>query len=182
MGSTQERHAIHLQRFEVFDDVPDDGIDGLPKRGGIYCILNRIAGRRYVGSATKSMRQRAQVHRSEMKHGRPCSPLMLDDLQTLGYQSFVIFALFWFDEEVSDRRKLQAVLNTELYWGIQLGAHLESSGYNLELGGRRTVGSRFRDQERKLMLPYSDKYELLPGVKLYDRISQALTRAWVPGR
>lgn len=182
MGIIQARREMRLERFKVFDDLPSDGVDGLPHYAGIYCILNRISGRRYVGVARKSMRKRAHAHRSEMRQGRACSSLMLEDLRAHGCESFVFFALYWLDEDATDRRKLQEVFNTELYWGIQLGAHLESSGYNLELGGLRTVGSRFRDQERKLMPPYSAKYELLPGVKLYDRISLKLTGAWVPGR
>lgn len=182
MGNILDQKAIHLHRFKVFDQEPSDGIDELPGCAGIYCILNRVTGKRYVGVTTKSMRNRAQTHRSEMKRGRPCSSLMLADLKTHGYESFVFFALLHLEEESTDRRQRQVVLNTERRWGVLLGAHLESSGYNLELGGLRTVGSRFRDQERKLMLPCSGRYELLPGVQRYDRINPYLTDAWEPGR
>lgn len=172
----------YRERYEPLQRQPHDGIKDLPNKPGIYCILNRVTGKRYVGQSQTSMRRRALTHRSEMKSGRPMSLLMVQDLKTHGYESFVFFSLFWFDEEAAGRSARLSVLNTELYWGIQLGAHLEETGYNLSLGRFRTAGSRFRDQERKLLRRSSINYQQLPGVQMYDPINSAMLATWVPGR
>jgi hypothetical protein len=66
---------------------------------------------------------------------------------------------------------------------IQLGAHIEASGYNSEAGHVRTRGSRFRDSERKLIKSRAgSNYLLLPGVDLDDPIDPDLLRSWEPRR
>ena len=171
-----------MTHHNVYAEKPTDGIDDLPDVPGIYCILNRVTGKRNVGQTRNSQRKRAKSHRSAMKRGDPPTMLMYRDLLAHGYESFVFFSLFSIDERVSNRPTRQSVLNTELHWGKLLGSHVEPMGYNLDLGGRRTVGARFRDQERKLMRSRSCKYELLPGVDLYDAVSSTLTDTWVSGR
>ncbi len=183
MTSAEDRLLIYRERFAALDAKPGDGIDCLPDEPGIYCILNRVTGRRYVGLTRTSMRKRALLHRSAMKKGVPSSFLMTADLKRHGYESFVFFALFWFSEAPKRRTKdlaALAALNTERHWAILLGAHIEGGGYNLEVGGLRTAGSRFRDQETKLMRWGS--YKLLPGVDMYDPINASLLATWVPGR
>ncbi len=156
-----------------------DGVDLLPKRPGLYCILNRVNGKRYVGEASKSLYQRCMQHRAEFKNGRPSSMLLRRDLLAFGADAFFFFALR-VDGLSQEEDKRQGFM-TEIWFAVQLRSHDERYGYNLEVGHHRTRAARFRDRERKLMRRNSWKYELLPGVDLYDPIASSLLQTWVSG-
>lgn len=154
-----------------------DGVEQLPRSSAVYCILNRITGRRYVGQA-RNVHRRCVIHRSELREGRPANMLMRRDLVLHGFDPF-FFALP--PVRLPDPGIPVAANLVELWWTIQLQAHDERFGYNLEAGHFRTGGAQFRDRERKLMRPNSRKYELLEGVDMYDPIHPALLGTWVRG-
>ena len=104
--------------------------------------------------------------------------LMRRDLVLHGFDPF-FFALAPIRPEAAGARL--GGDQVELWWTIQLQAHDERFGYNLEAGHCRTSGAQFRDRERKLMRSKSRKYELLKGVDMYDPIHPALLGTWVRG-
>ena len=173
---TQEL-TVDTRKDAVFEQTLGDGIDFLPAGAGIYCILNRVNGKHYVGQA-KNIRQRCLQHRSELSRGVASNMLMRRDAEIQGLDAF-FFALR-IDGIADSERK--AVLNKiEVWFSVQFGAHDERLCYNLEAGYHRTRASRFRDRERKLMRPNSGKYQLLAGVDVYDPIHPDLLSSWVPG-
>jgi hypothetical protein len=160
--------------------VLTDGIRFLPDLPGIYCILNRLTGRRYIGKSKTSIYKRALGHRSDFVNGTSSNLALRRDVAISGGSNFFFFAICHDAIEVKGR--FESHLNKlEVWCTEQMNAHDEQYGYNFEAGGKRTFASRFRDRERKLMRGNSMKYYLLPGVDLYDPINPQLLASWVPG-
>jgi hypothetical protein len=166
------------QRDAVFLATPVDGIAHLPKSPGVYCIVNRANGKRYVGLATKSVYQRCVQHRSDLRRGVAANLPMRRDALVHGADVFFFFAMRIDGIAAAGTEQLD---NIELWFAVQLGTHDERLGYNLEVGHNRTRAARFRDRERKLMRRSSGKYELIPGVNIGDQIQPELLTSWVPG-
>lgn len=166
-------------RSSVFHAPPVDGIDLLPESAGVYCITNRVNGKRYVGTTTKSIRQRCVQHRSELRSGLASNMPMRRDAALHGCGAFFFFA-FRLDAFAHSSGRVP-LDHLEKWFCTQLGAHDERFGYNSEAGHARTQAARFRDRERKLLRRNSEKYELLPGIDVYDPINPELLRSWLPG-
>lgn len=73
------------------------------------------------------------------------------------------------------------LLKQERWWVMQLYADDERYGYTADAGNQRTLSTKFRDRERKLMRSSIPKYVLLPGVDLYAPIDLTMLKTWVPG-
>ena len=155
-----------------------DGVAQLPDRAGIYCVLNRINGRRYIGQAT-NIRARCTQHRSDLRGGNSFNMSLRRDSVIFGADAFFFFAPALDGVYASLGPKNLDYI--EAWFIAQMFAHDERHGYNGAAGHSRTKASRFRDRETKLMRPNSAKYEMLPGIDLYDPISPMLLSSWVPG-
>lgn len=165
------------KRRKAFDATPGDGIDELPDVPGVYCILNRVSGHRYVGCTVKSMQKRAREHRSEMRRGMSSNMLMRKHLQLHGQGVFFFFAL---QECPDDGEKTWSgrLHGSEFWWVLHLASHDERYGYNAEAGHIRTPAALFRESERRMMRGNYPSYELLPGVDRYDPIHPNLLATW----
>lgn len=159
--------------------MPLDTIELLPDVPGVYLILNRATGRRWVGISCSSIRRRARQHLHNLEASRHVPTGMHRDLAAYGPSSFVFVTL-----EIADGLLTSACRRTlmerEGWWAEQLLTLDESHGYNQEAGGRRSRASLFRDHERKLMRARGGRYRLLPGRALFDPIHEALLRSWSP--
>jgi group I intron endonuclease len=162
----------------VFMQPKVDGIDFLPDSAGLYCIMNRINGRRYVGQS-KNIFKRCQQHRNELIRGTEANMLLRRDAKIHGVDAFFFFGIRI--DGIADSARPSQLNKIEFWFSVQLGTHDERQGYNLEAGHHRTQASRFRERERKLLRRNSGKYQLLPGVDLYDPIHTELLTTWVPG-
>ena len=163
----------------VFDAPTVDGIDFLPRCPGLYCIENRVNGKRYVGLATVDVHWRCVLHRTDLRRGTSANMLMRRDVEVYGADAFFFFALHIADGD--GRVKPSDLEAAELWFMIQFRSHDERYGYNLEGIHQRTRAARFRDRERKLMRGNSRKYAFLPGVSEFDPINRDLLGSWVPG-
>lgn len=165
-------------RKKIFDTRPGDGVDYIPKVPGVYCVINRVSGHRYVGCSATSMWARVRSHRSALRSGEAPNMLMRKHVAIYGPDAFFYFALQEHarDEKPFWRSRLEKM---ELWWTIHLAAHDERYGYNSEAGHIRTPAAGFREVERRLMGPYV-QYQLLPGVDRYDPIHPLLLETWAP--
>lgn len=83
---------MDTNRDSVFLAPLVDGIDFLPARAGMYCILNRVNGKCYVGQA-KNIHQRCVQHRRELSNGLSSNKLLRRDAVVHGADAFFFFAL-----------------------------------------------------------------------------------------
>ena len=158
-----------------------DGIALLPDKPGIYCIVNRFNGRRWVGLASRTVRGRAQEHMRLFRKPTAADTPILRDLRVFGLEAFMFLLLESCPEnlEVSVKGYLK---RREGWWAQQLMTLHEDTGYNLEAGGVRSPASRFREHERKLMRDRSRKYQLLPNVNLNSPLNYLLLTSWQRSR
>lgn len=152
----------------------------LPDRPGIYLILNRHNGRRWVGMAGRSLSERAKQHRRALNSGRAPAGRMGEDLAQYGPDAFV-FLVLEVNREAC-RPGSGQLRSRERWWAQHLHALDQQQGYNLEAGGLRSPASLFRDCERKLQQASRPKYCQLPGVQPADPIDPRLLQAWMNGR
>jgi hypothetical protein len=163
----------------VFDAPFADGIALLPKSPGVYGMWNRATRMWNVGQS-KNMRQRCSQHRSGMVVGSAGNLRVDRDVKSHGAHAFIYCVLEHVTVPAGGNLTYQ-LNQRELWWVVQLQAHDERYGYNLEAGGYRTLGARFRDRERKLMRRNSSKYCLLPQVDMYEPINMSMLSSWVSG-
>ena len=163
----------------LFDESPVDGVDFLPRSPGVYCIQNRVNGRRYVGLAGTDIHWRCLLHRAELRKGISSNMLMRRDVALHSADAFFFYALQF--DGASGHARLADLERAELWFMVQFRSHDETFGYNFEAVHQRTRAARFRDRERKLMRPNSLKYAFLPGVSEFDAINRELLTSWVPG-
>lgn len=151
----------------------------LPDAPGVYLILNRHTGRRWVGKTTSSIRLRAQQHRRSFIGSTTPLGLMAEDLARYGSDAFVFLVLEAFPKpELVSRAHLR---HLERQWAQHLQALDQRQGYNLEAGGLRSPASLFRDHERKVLRGRPPKYAFLPGVRPEAPIDEALLVSWFAG-
>lgn len=170
---------LNPESDQVFEGPMVDGIDFLPRCPGVYCIENRVNGKRYVGLATVDVHWRCVLHRTELRNGNSANMLLRRDVAVYGADPFFFFALHIAGSD--GHVKLNDLEGAELWFMIQFRSHDEHHGYNFEAVHQRTRAARFRDRERKLMRRNSGKYALLPGVREYDAINPELLSSWIPG-
>lgn len=165
------------KRRKAFDQTPGDGIEHLPDVPGVYCIINRVSGHRYVGCTVKSILKRAREHRSEMRRGVPSNMLMRKHLQQYGIGAFFFFVLQEYPDDGT--KTWRGYLHgSEFWWVLHMASHDERYGYNSEAGHIRTPAALFRDYERRLMWGSRPIYQLLPGVDRYDPIHPDILTTW----
>jgi len=168
------------ERKKIYATTPGDGVDRIPDVPGVYCVLNRQSGHRYVGCSATSMWKRVRSHRATMRAGTAPNMLMRKHAALYGPDVFFYFTL---QEHPQDGKTFwrSRLEKKELWWTIHLAAHDERYGYNSEAGHIRTPAAGFREQERRLMAGgrYA-QYELLPGVDRYDPIHPQMLETWSP--
>lgn len=163
----------------IFKTPVSDGIALLPKKPGIYAMLNRVTRKYNIGQSW-NMYKRCVVHRNQLITGCAANMRMRRDAEIFGADVYFYFALELI--ELGARHTVKLQLNQlEIWWVVQLQAHDERFGYVSEAGHHRTLAARFRERERKLLRQSSGKYELLANVDINDPIAHELLMSWIPG-
>lgn len=144
-------------------------IRNLDQRPGVYLIENTANGARYVGSATKSLRQRLRDTLATLNSGRHHSYLLQADWRRYGAENFA-----WWASYASSAAE---ALKDEKELAIAANAFEDFGGYCLRTD-RNCVAASFRETERKLAKAGIRRYQFLPGVRVEDRIPEVLLRTW----
>lgn len=144
-------------------------IRSLDQRPGVYLIENTTNGACYVGSATKSLRQRLGDTLTRLDGGRHHAYLLQADWQRHGAESF----LWW----ASYASSASAALEDERKLAIAANAFEDFGGY-CQRTQENCVAASFRETERKLAKARIRRYQFLPGVRVEDRIPYVLLRAF----
>lgn len=144
-------------------------IRSLEQRPGVYLIENTANGACYVGSATKSLRQRLRDTLATLNSGRHHSYLLQTDWRRYGAENFA-----WWASYASSAAD---ALRDEKELAIAANAFEDFGGY-CQRTGRNCVAASFRETERKLAKAGVRRYQFLPGVRVEDRIPEVLLRTW----
>lgn len=94
--------------------------------GYIYCITNKINGKKYVGKTESTIEKRFTEHCKDYKRKRCEKRPLYSAFKKYGIDNFEITEL----EKVFDSAEL---CNREIYWIKELNTY--SNGYNATLGG-----------------------------------------------
>lgn len=153
-----------------------DNLALMPKKPGVYVVMNRKNRRCYVGAA-ENLHVRASQHWTQIRQGTCGNMPLRRDVIKYGASNFFIFAVAVV-ENLEEAESFGGLAHMEWQWTLLFNAHDEATGYNCALVAGYTRAARFRDRERK-MLRYGG-YVLLAGVDLYDPIDKQLLDTWEP--
>ena len=121
----------------------------------IYCITNKINGKRYVGKTTQSIEERFKEHCKDSQKERCEKRPLYDAMNKYGIENFIIECL----EEIEDESTLS---EREIYWINELGTY-GKGGYNATKGG-----------DGKVLYDYNEIIELYNlgynGVKVAEKV------------
>lgn len=114
-----------------------------PKTPGIYCILNKVNGKFYLGSSCQ-VPIRLTAHRSQLKSGIHKNPKLLNAWNKYGSDSFE----YWLLESVADTPQL---LSREQYWLDALQPYNDEIGYNIadRAEGGNWLGKKLPNEMRE---------------------------------
>lgn len=103
------------------------------KKCGIYCIENKINGKKYIGQSIDIARRWTE-HRQKSRFDRG----------TFLYNSFKKYGVKNFDFYIIEECKEEELNDREIYWISHYDTY--KHGYNMTLGGAGTVGEKTESQ------------------------------------
>ena len=121
----------------------------------IYCIINQINNKRYVGKTVKSLEDRFREHCSDSKKERCNRRPLYDAMIKYGIENFIIEEL----EEVKDESILD---EREKFWIDEMHTY-GSNGYNATSGG-----------DGKMLYDYNEIVELFNLGKSQKEVAELL--------
>ena len=177
-SKSPEERAARMQEIVRVSDC-DGGLSEIPEEPGIYCVINLITGKCYVGLACPNMRKRCKSHNWQLRAGNSSNWLLDQAAAEVPPNSFYFIALRKFSHIPKRGKWDWELLAIEHGLATLFQAVDERYGYNLMSGSVRTRASRFRERERKL-LRTGRGYSLLPSTQICDQINHLLLESWEP--
>lgn len=108
----------------------------------IYCIENKINGKKYIGLTTKSIEERWHCHVVQAKQNAKRNMVIAKAILKYGKENFEISVL----EECVDEKELR---KKEKVWIAELNTF--NDGYNMTLGGDGLLGYKHTDETKEKM-------------------------------
>ena len=135
----------------------------------IYCIENKLNGKKYVGKTTKSIEYRFRRH-IEKSSGEDRQHLH-NAIRKYGQENFKCYLL----EDVSDKDLLS---EREMYWIKKLDT--KNIGYNETDGGDGSFGRHVSEETRRKHSEQSKRYYSNPDnkKKVSDATKKGMKRWW----
>lgn len=101
---------------------------------GIYCIENKINGKKYVGQSRIDVNKRMNDSHKECKY-------LVYAIKKYGKENFKSFIIEYCDiKDLNDREK---------YWIKEMRSHVSENGYNISWGGLNPMEGRKHTKESK---------------------------------
>jgi group I intron endonuclease len=133
--------------------------------GIIYCYINQVNGKTYVGQTSANrFNSRQRQHKS---HTRRACPLFSNAIKKYGYNSFELRIL---EDDVADTKSLN---DLEVYWIAKLESY-GPKGYNLTYGGD---GVRGRKRSKESIAKQSGPNNANYGKPMPEHVKRALSEA-----
>lgn len=109
------------------------------KTGTIYCIENKVNGKKYIGMSTE-LNKRWSNHKSSLSNGTHINDHLQNSWNKYGKENFEFKIL-------EDNIKEENLADREIYW-IDFYDTFEGEGYNLTKGGESLNGYIFTEEHR----------------------------------
>lgn len=106
--------------------------------GGIYCITNKINGKKYIGQ-TYDLKNRWMHHRSDLRGSRHCNKHLQYAWNKYGEENFEFSEL--------EKCPLEKLDEREIFWINYNNSQDSNYGYNLADGGLGCRGYRHTEEE-----------------------------------
>jgi group I intron endonuclease len=106
---------------------------------GIYCLINDLNQKKYVGQTSKTFQQRFRKHCIALNNKRHTNKYLQKDWELYGSTHFFMVVLEDCPKEKLDER--------EIYWIQYLHANEPEYGYNQCIGGVGTTGYKHSKEE-----------------------------------
>lgn len=118
---------------------------------GIYQIYNKLNGKRYVGSTTKSFKGRWAGHRNALRRGLHCNRHLQSAWSKYGERSFAF--------SIIEKCLPESCIRREQYWIDKLSCCFNSKGYNGRPTAENNLGMKFgpHSKEHKAKIAKSVK-------------------------
>jgi group I intron endonuclease len=107
---------------------------------GVYCIRNVKNGKRYVGSAAKSLLGRWKRHKNNLVNNRHCNTHLQRAWNKCGPEAFVF--------QILERCEPDRCKDRETIWIARLDATNQQKGYNVCREGRNHLGAKRSEETR----------------------------------
>lgn len=107
---------------------------------GVYAIRNTVNGKRCVGSAAKSLKDRWWDHLCRLRKGNHCNGHLQKSWNKYGEASFVF--------EILERCSPQLCIEREQAWMEELKSHKAQRGYNICPRAGSRLGTRHSEETK----------------------------------
>lgn len=108
---------------------------------GIYCIENKINGKKYIGQAY-DIKSRWRVHKCELNKGKHINRYLQSAWNKYGESNFLFYVI-----EITDKASLS---DREMYY-INKEKTFGENGYNLTAGGEGQRDRLLTDEQKKYL-------------------------------
>lgn len=110
---------------------------------GVYCIINTVTGKRYIGSASRSIKERWALHRRALRRGDHHSTYLQRSWNKYGEAAFEFVVL--------EECKVEDCINREQYWIDTYTSYASANGYNVSPTAGSPLGVKHSDAARQSM-------------------------------
>jgi len=137
----------------------------------VYCIENKLNGKKYVGVTTKTIEERYEKHiQGSRSKGNKLD--IQKAIKKYGKENFTI-------KEIDSASTYEEMMEKEKYWIIKLDT--KNKGYNATDGGEGSLGKVLSDETLKKMSDSMKKlYQENPDQKkvISEKTKEGMTRWW----
>ncbi len=131
---------------------------------GVYCILNKINGKRYVGSAARSITERRCKHVDALRDGNHPNRYLQNAWDKNGSANFVFLVL--------ERCSSNKCIEREQYWINHYQSANREKGYNISPTAGSCLGVKQTEETRRKLS------ERMKGTKQSDETIQKRVNSW----
>ena len=137
-------------------------MEKLVNQSGIYCIENKINGKKYVGQAG-CLSRRWREHKSKLTNGKKETPILKEAWAKYGVDNFIFYVLIYCEQDQLN--------DLEIFYIKKMGSHFSSWGYNVSWGGDTPSRGIKLSEERKRQISEGQRGDKNPryGKHLTDQ-------------
>lgn len=122
---------------------------------GVYCITNKVNGKRYIGSSSRSIKGRVKQHKIDLRLDKHHSSHLQGAWNKYGEQSFTF--------SIIERCSPELCITKEQYWMDKFKSYIDNYGYNISPTAGSCIGCKISEESRRKMSEAAKKRVEKPG-------------------